>query len=188
MDQTQFTPLRLGLLIMLGILVVGSLFFRYWPGRYDEPVGKSLERVAETGSLTPEVFYDLQKQQDQKLLVIDIRSAEAYEAGHMDGAVHYPAENLLERKTIRKLKDKMVLVYGDSGGESSRAATLLQMTGINAQAADRGYTDLLGAQGGKRKVGSEAEAFKYREYFKALENTPGQVIEVKVPTPKAGGC
>lgn len=189
MEQTHFTPLRLGVLITLGILVAGSLLFRFWPGRYAESTGQSLENISKVTTLTPDAFLKLSREANRNLVIVDIRSAEAYTAGHLEGAIHMLPGELSSRKAIRKLRKKEVLVYGDQGNESAAVAELLRMTGIKALAADRGYGALISAKkGGADERPAEAEAFLYKSYFKALENTPAPVVEIKVPVPKAGGC
>lgn len=189
MEQTHFTPLRLGVLIMLGILIAGSLLFRFWPGRYAEPSGQSLENIVKVTTLTPDAFLKLTKEANRKLVIVDIRSEEAYTAGHLEGAIHMLPGELTGRKAIRKLRKKEVLVYGDLGTESAAVAELLRMTGISAMAADRGYGALISVnKGDAAKQPAEAQAFPFRSYFKALESSPAPVVEVKVPVPKAGGC
>jgi len=174
---------------MLGILVSGSLLFRFWPGRYAEPSGQSLENIAKVNTLTPDAFLKLAKEANRKLIIVDIRSAEDYAAGHLDGAVHMEQGELNGRKAIRKLRKKEVLLYGDQGSDAAAVAELLRMTGISALAADRGYAALTESlKSGKPVKPAEAEAYPYKSFFKALENAPAPVVEVKVPVPKPGGC
>ena len=70
------------------------------------------------------------KQQDVQL--IDVRTAEEYEADHIGNAVNF---NIIDRKTfvdqIKDLdKEKPVYVYCKIGGRSNRAAKLLKEKGF----------------------------------------------------------
>ncbi|HOU93518.1 MAG TPA: rhodanese-like domain-containing protein [Polyangiaceae bacterium] len=63
-------------------------------------------------------------------LLVDVRTASEYAAGHVDGAVNLPLAELPDR--LAELDaSRAVVVYCQSGNRSSQAATLL---------CDAGYT------------------------------------------------
>lgn len=75
----------------------------------------------------------------EDMFVLDIRQADAYEAGHVKGAVNAPwgpaiAENLEKLPT-----DKIVYVYCYSGQTAGQAVATLQMAGINAKSVNLGF-------------------------------------------------
>ncbi|WP_350289223.1 rhodanese-like domain-containing protein [uncultured Croceitalea sp.] len=64
--------------------------------------------------------------------LIDVRTAEEYESGHIDNAVNY---NIINRDTfliqVQKLdKNQPVYLYCKMGGRSNRAANLLKEQGF----------------------------------------------------------
>ncbi|MEX2353299.1 MAG: rhodanese-like domain-containing protein [Gammaproteobacteria bacterium] len=73
-------------------------------------------------------------------VVIDVRSAEDYQAGHIMDAVNIPEGELQNRKKeIEKYRKKPVVVYCQNGTTSNRAVRLLK--------AD-GFPDVSGLKGG----------------------------------------
>lgn len=84
----------------------------------------------------------LSEQQDTKPVVIDVRGAKEYEAGHVAGAMNIPLSQLV-RKLSKLPSDRLIVTYcnmhhrGESRGE--RAATMLREKGYEARALDGGY-------------------------------------------------
>lgn len=64
--------------------------------------------------------------------LVDVRSAEEYQGGHIDGAINVPVSELASR-LAEIPKDKPVVVYCHSGMRSSKAKTVLR---------DSGYKDV----------------------------------------------
>jgi len=63
---------------------------------------------------------------NKRAQIIDVRSAEAYAAGHIQNAKSLPLSNLNEQLPLLKLKkDKPVLVVCDRGVTAVKAAVLL---------------------------------------------------------------
>jgi rhodanese-related sulfurtransferase len=62
-----------------------------------------------------------------KPLVLDVRDAAEFEAGHIQGAKHIPLAELSNRmKELEKYKDKPVLVHCQKGMRAKTACTLLR--------------------------------------------------------------
>uniref|UniRef100_UPI00262130E0 rhodanese-like domain-containing protein n=1 Tax=uncultured Campylobacter sp. TaxID=218934 RepID=UPI00262130E0 len=94
----------------------------------------------------------------ENYLVIDVRSADEYAAGHLKHAINIPLEQLESRlDEINAYKDKNVVLYCNTGNRSSKALDLLKQ---------KGFSMLMNAPGVKQydyelyKVGSiNAEGF-----------------------------
>jgi rhodanese-related sulfurtransferase len=72
-------------------------------------------------------------------LVIDVRDAKAYEAGHIIDARSIPAGEVAEKtESIKKFKEKPVLMYCDSGFASTAAAKALKAVGFTKVVSLRG--------------------------------------------------
>lgn len=66
----------------------------------------------------------IENQED--LFILDVRSKDEYDAGHIEGAVLIPLGELEGRLgEVVELKDKPVLVYCRSGNRSSQAVKIL---------------------------------------------------------------
>ena len=65
-------------------------------------------------------------------LLLDVRDSKDYEAGHIIDARHIPAAELASRaESLKKFKEKPVLVYCDGGFTSAGAAKALRASGFN---------------------------------------------------------
>lgn len=83
---------------------------------------------------------DLIRLQNQGALVIDLRKPEDYEAGHIGGSRRMDsAEMLTAGDTLKKYKEKTVIVYCHSGSTGAAAARVL--TG-------QGFTQVFNLRGG----------------------------------------
>ena len=78
--------------------------------------------------VTPQQVHELQVKKDPSLLVIDVRSAEEYAAGHVPGAVNIPHDQVPSR-LAEIPKDKEVVLYCRSGRRSGLAAETLEANG-----------------------------------------------------------
>lgn len=62
---------------------------------------------------------------------VDVRDAKDYEAGHIIDAKHIPAAEVASRaETLKKYRDKPVVVYCESGFASAGAARALRASGF----------------------------------------------------------
>ena len=77
---------------------------------------------------------------NQGALLLDLRPAEQYQAGHLTGARQMNGEQILKATdTLKKHKEKAVVVYDDSG--SLGAAAVRQLTA-------QGFTRVFALRGG----------------------------------------
>jgi rhodanese-related sulfurtransferase len=83
---------------------------------------------------------DLVRLMNQGATVIDLRPAEAYASGHVSGARQMSGEQILKAgDTLKKQKEKVVVVYDDSG--SLGPAAVRQLTA-------QGFTKAFNLRGG----------------------------------------
>ncbi len=77
---------------------------------------------------------------NQGALVIDLRSKELYDAGHIVDARHVPAAELeSQADSLKKWRDRNVITYCDSGAAGANAARSL---------VKLGFTKVFNLQGG----------------------------------------
>jgi rhodanese-related sulfurtransferase len=77
---------------------------------------------------------------NQNALVLDLRPAEAFAAGHLAGARNLPMDQLPQAgETLKKYKEKPVVVYCETGALSGPAAKKL---------AEQGFTKAVNLRGG----------------------------------------
>jgi len=64
---------------------------------------------------------------DSELIILDVRTKEEYDNGHISGAKLVPVQVLpMKVAELNKYKDKPILVYCASGGRSPSAVTILK--------------------------------------------------------------
>lgn len=67
--------------------------------------------------------------------LLDIRSAQAFADGHIDGARNVPLARLLDpAEVVRLRKSPQVIVYAESADKQAQAAALLRVAGVPALA------------------------------------------------------
>ncbi len=71
-------------------------------------------------------------------IIIDVRTAEEYNIGHIENSINISVDEIKEIKNIVKEKDKQIFVYCRSGVRSLQAAEIL---------IDLGYTNVYDAGG-----------------------------------------
>jgi rhodanese-related sulfurtransferase len=77
---------------------------------------------------------------NQNALVLDLRPADAFAAGHLAGARNLPPDQILKAgDTLKKYKEKPVVVYDESGSLGTSAAR---------QLAAQGFTKAVNLRGG----------------------------------------
>ncbi|HEU4623561.1 MAG TPA: rhodanese-like domain-containing protein [Steroidobacteraceae bacterium] len=77
---------------------------------------------------------------NQNALVLDLRPPEAFAAGHLAGARNLPFEQIGKAgETLKKYKEKPIVVYCETGATSGSAARKL---------AEQGFTKVVNLRGG----------------------------------------
>ena len=82
-------------------------------------------------------IFKLRKQKIESFLqrgamIIDVRSDEEFEDGHIPNSIHIPLQNLVEHIRDLKSNDKPIITCCASGIRSSRAAKFLNLHNIEA--------------------------------------------------------
>jgi rhodanese-related sulfurtransferase len=115
-------PYLAGLALLAAVLVIGYEL-----------------RARQTGfaALSPQ---DIILLMNQNALVLDLRPAEAFATGHLSGARNFPPHEILKAgETLKKYKEKPVVVYDESGSLSASATR---------QLAAQGFTKAVNLRGG----------------------------------------
>ena len=87
------------------------------------------ERARAVGAVSPQ---DAVRLMNQGATLLDLRSAEAYTAGHIRGARNLPSERLADGlDALKRLKDKTVIVYCERGVSAAGAMRQMQQQGFN---------------------------------------------------------
>lgn len=70
---------------------------------------------------------------NESLRILDVRTAEEYKEGHLDGAVLVPVQEKAFVEEVKKSikPDEPVLVYCRSGGRSAKAVAMLREAGYS---------------------------------------------------------
>ncbi len=93
---------------------------------------RKLKKILYRSITNKEISYEeLIKMSKEKLVyLIDVRSSQEFEEGHLDGAINisvYNIENEVEK--IIKNKEEVIIVYCSSGTRSKNAKNILEKLG-----------------------------------------------------------
>ena len=73
----------------------------------------------------------VQKINRENAVVLDVRTKDVFDRGHVVGALNFPEKELdNELKNLGKFRDKKILVFCEMGGVSSRVVRKLQKQGF----------------------------------------------------------
>jgi rhodanese-related sulfurtransferase len=121
-EYTNHHPWLTGALVLVSIVVV---------------VYEMRAHSETKASVSPQ---DMVRLMNQGALLIDLRPLEQYSAGHVGGARQMSGEQILQAAdTLKKYKEKAVVVYDDSGSLSAAAVR---------QLAAQGFTKAFNLRGG----------------------------------------
>jgi rhodanese-related sulfurtransferase len=97
------------------------------------------EMRARSESLVSVSPQELIRLMNQGALLLDLRPPEQYQAGHLNGARQMSSEQILSAAdTLKKHKEKAVVVYDDSGSLGAAAVRQLAAQGFTRAFALRG--------------------------------------------------
>ncbi|MHA8068959.1 rhodanese-like domain-containing protein [Aquirufa ecclesiirivi] len=85
--------------------------------------------------MTPSISIDqlIEKlQQQEAILLLDIRSKEEFEARHIPNAIHVPGEGIPQGLPLHANQALLVTICGKGGGRSEQAAQKLISLGFQA--------------------------------------------------------
>jgi rhodanese-related sulfurtransferase len=190
----KINPLRAGLLTFSILLILGMLVYRCLPGDYHVPVKNAIDTGFVNLGISPGNFAILAKSTDgEKILIVDIREAEAFEKAHLPNAINIYSSDLIERRNIKALRKKPVYLYSDNEAESHRMAYLIAMLGVNVKAVNSEYNNIRKVLEGSSSQydnfsSQEKIRFDYQNYFKAFKESTPTPVKVTIVKPKTGGC
>ena len=116
------------MLVFAAVLAVSAVCFAEAPKAAEGTQTVQTQAAAAYKTLTPQQAKQRMEQND-KIIVLDVRTQEEFAAGHIPGAVLLPVD-LIEAKSE---EDAEILVYCRSGKRAHRASQAL---------ADMGYTNI----------------------------------------------
>ena len=93
---------------------------------------RKLKKILYRSITNKEISYEeLIKMSKEKLVyLIDVRSSQEFEEGHLDGAINISVDNIEnEVEKIIKNKEEVIIVYCSSGTRSKNAKNILEKLG-----------------------------------------------------------
>jgi rhodanese-related sulfurtransferase len=142
-DRQIFTQLigGLGLAVVIGLGGAAQLATGF--GAVSGAV--AAERVSEGTQISPQ---DLKKQLQKAptdILLIDVRTLEEFQSGHLTGAVHVPLAHILHGEGVaqvhNQLADRQLVLYCRSGKRSQMALEKLRSAGLSGQSLSGGLIE-----------------------------------------------
>jgi phage shock protein E len=137
---------------MAQIISLASLVIAVDPGLVrvgSQPLRSAVAQAAEAPTAVPQIRpLDLQKQlktAPEGILLIDVRTLEEFQAGHLAGAVHVPLAEIVNAGGVapirEQLADRQLILYCRSGRRSEMAVEKLRSVGITGQSLSGGLIE-----------------------------------------------
>jgi phage shock protein E len=86
----------------------------------------------------------VQEKIDSGALVVDVRTPSEFAAGHYDGAVNIPVDEIEERASELRRADAPIVLYCNSGNRTARAHKTLKRLGFQDVLDAGGLRDMPG--------------------------------------------
>ncbi|MEA2079358.1 MAG: rhodanese-like domain-containing protein [Pseudomonadota bacterium] len=139
--MTRYTsiPILLSLLGTLSITACGDNGSMAAPGiRNLDRVAQVVARREDRVSVSELAHWIIEDKKN--FVLIDVRSADDYARGHIDGARNLPVPELVSPEQLKTLpKDRKVIVYSQGSETAAQAVVLLRLVGYNANLLLGGY-------------------------------------------------
>lgn len=121
--------------LLLALLVASSVGLSACGQKAEDKSSTQTEeaKAAEVQAMKGEELAKIEadKKLKENYLVVDVRSAEEYKAGHLKFAINMPIDTFeTDYKNIESFKDKDVVLYCNSGKKSGQAAEILVKNGF----------------------------------------------------------
>jgi rhodanese-related sulfurtransferase len=82
--------------------------------------------------MTPDKAYQLWKEKSQEVVILDVRTPEEYQRGHVKGATNLDYYANFEAEVQKLPKDKIYLLHCASGRRSGEATAIMRKLGYKA--------------------------------------------------------
>ncbi len=139
MFQINANPLRVSVTVFTGIIILFMFVQKCAPGRYETPVNESLREEISGNPLTLHELRTLLSQQDRNFQLVDIRTPEEYNAGHLKDAVNIPTKTLFDKKNRKILRKQQNIIYCSTESMAHSAAFLLRQCGYDCRPVNGNY-------------------------------------------------
>ncbi len=118
---------------------------------------------SDKNNVSAEKFLD-KVEADERMTVIDIRSAADYEKGHIEGAINVPYGTDIAKQLHKIPTNQSVLVYCYSGQTASQTTALLRMADRKAYNVSGGWNKISVEDDAKALTTTEATNFTTKVY------------------------
>ena len=79
-------------------------------------------------------------EENQSLVLVDLRSQQDFDRGHIDTSRHIPMVELFTKQSLEKLpNDRKIVVYSNGSEDAAKASAMLRLLGYNAYLLLGGY-------------------------------------------------
>ncbi len=183
--------LRTGLTTFFIVFLIGVAVYKFLPANYKIAASDISKSELFTEQLSPYDFYQILNSEDIDIQIVDIRNEEQFNESSFKNSINIPAEQVLNRANIKKLRKNKNLIISDLEGKSHSIALLLLQLGINAVPVNSDYqfireniieyfnhTQLF--------FSCEKKAYDYQRFIPVEEAI--EIEEVKIDLDALGGC
>ena len=103
-----------------------------------EPLAQAISRKEDRVTADELARWLIEDKRD--FVVVDIRSAEDFEHGHIEAAMHLPLAELVSDQSLRALpKGRKIVLYSNGSEDAAKAEVMLRLAGFEAYLLLGGY-------------------------------------------------
>lgn len=175
-QKTRTRGLILVTVLFAAVIALGLVVYNNDSPEYEVSTEEVLQLLQ-----NPE-FISLQevRQGADKFLLVDLRGRDAFDKGHLEGAVNIPIHRLLKNGNLEEFEesDKTLVFYGADATQGANAWALIRQIGLtNTKALNGSYTDNM-SEGEMAAIGTPQ--FNYKTVFDEV-GTKERVLDSPPP-------
>ena len=120
--------MKLKFIVICCILIMGIFSACSKDGNINNSANNTEDIIVEISTCEAKTLVDT----NQDLIIVDVRTREEYEQGHIKGAILVPYDKIAEsRENIEKFTDKPILIYCKTGRRSAISIEALREYGFS---------------------------------------------------------
>jgi rhodanese-related sulfurtransferase len=193
MFEIKANPLRVSTTVFTVIIILLMLLRKVLPSDYTVHINDSLNNDISGNPVTLQKIRTILQNQDKNIQLIDIRTPEEFNEGHLQFAINIPTENLLDRKSRKLMKKKQNVIYCSTESMAHSAAFLLRQCGFDCKPVNGNYMII------REKVieqhdpsfgfyHDEKQQFNYPAFIKHQETPAEFMVDKKEEVKIQSGC
>ncbi len=193
MFEIKANPLRVSATVFTALIIILMVIQKCAPGSYTVPVSESLSPEVSGTPVSLKELHSMLGQTEKEFLLVDIRTEQEFNQGHLQDAVNIPTETIFQRKNRKLLRKQQNIIYCSTESMAHTVAFLLNQCGYDCRPVNGNY-DIIKANVVDKFVPSmgfysdEKQQYNYPAFIKQNEAPQEFKVDKTTEIKTQSGC